>query len=124
MSAADRLVPLDTGALTPEQVRLVMNELQLDLTFVDEHNVIRYYSEHFRVFERTPEDIGTDVVACHSPGTRSRVERLLSELASGWRDSAEFLEKKGERLVDVRYVALRDEAGAYRGCLEIASWAE
>jgi hypothetical protein len=124
VSAADGPIPLDTGALTPEQVRLVLNELQLDVTFVDEHNVIRYYSERFRIFNRAPEDIGTDVVGCHSPGTRSRVERLLSELASGWRDSAEFLEKKGERLVDVRYVALRDETGTYRGCLEIAGWAE
>jgi DUF438 domain-containing protein len=101
-----------------------MDALPLDLTFIDEERRVLYYSESYRVFSRTPDVIGADAVACHSPGTRPRVERLISELESGWRDDARFLERVDGRDVDVRYIAVREEDGTYRGTLEIAQWVD
>ena len=34
---------LDTGSLTPEQINLLLTHLPLDVTFVDENDVVRYF---------------------------------------------------------------------------------
>jgi DUF438 domain-containing protein len=117
-------IELATGALTPEQVRLLLGALETDVTFVDEHRKIRFYNEGFRIFSRTPDIIGTDVVACHSPETQGRIARLISELESGWRDRADFLEQHDGRNIAVSYVAVRDEAGAYRGIVETVRYVD
>ena len=112
-------IPMQVGELLPEELRLLVEHLPFDLTFVDEHHTVRWYSPH-RIFERSPCDIGKDVATCHSPATRPHVERIMSELQSGRRDSAEFLTEHDARPVSVRYLALRDADGAYRGMFEIA----
>lgn len=117
-------IPLEVGSLPAEVVRLMLDELPLDLTFVDAQRRVRYYSGKYRIFSRTPEIIGTDVVECHSPASQGRVARLLSELESGWRDDAEFLEMHDGRPVHVRYAALRDGEGEYLGTLEVVRWLE
>lgn len=119
----DETIPEGAGALTPEQAGLVFGALPLDLTFVDGSGRVAWYSP-YRIFDRAPSDIGRDVVECHSAATRPRVARLMSELASGWRDSAEFLSEKDGRAVEVVYLALRDAGGAYRGVLEVCRWAD
>lgn len=124
VTAAEDSIRLDTGALTPDQVRLVLDLLPLDLTFVDEQGLVRFYSERYRIFSRTPDVIGTAVTDCHSPGARPRIARLISELETGWRDDAEFLVEHDGRLVRVRYLAVRDDDGGYRGCLEVAQYVE
>lgn len=121
--AAER-IQLATGSLTAAELVALVESYPADVTFVDVEGVVRYYSERYRIFSRAPENVGTHVSDCHSPGTRPRIERLLSELASGWRDEAVFLEQKDGRLVHVRYRAVRDGAGAYVGVLEVAQWAD
>ncbi len=61
-------IPLKVGSLTPEQIALIFTHLPVDVTFVDEGNDVRFYSggKH-RVFERTPDIIGRNVMNCHSP---------------------------------------------------------
>jgi uncharacterized protein len=115
-------IRLDTGELTMDQVLLLLATLPLDLTFVDEDGVVRFYSEGYRIFKRTPTDIGKNVAECHSAASRSRVSQLISELATGWRDSADFVEQKDGRLVSVKYIAVRDSDGRHRGVLEIAQY--
>ena len=47
------------------------------------------------------------------------VERILSDFRAGRQSVAEFwIEIKG-RFVHIRYFAMRDEAGAYLGTLEV-----
>ena len=116
-------IRLDNGDVSVEQLLLLLGALPLDLTFIDEHGMVRFYSK-YRIFERTPETIGRDVVACHSTATRPQVSQLMSELASGWRDSADFLEMKDGRPVSVRYLAVKDESGEHRGVLEIAQYVD
>lgn len=119
-----RPIRLETGEISLEQLLLVLETLPIDLTFVDENGMVRFYSRNHRIFERSPEVIGTDVQECHSPPTRPGVAQLMSELATGWRDSADFVEEHEGRMVSVRYQAVRDDTGAYRGVLEIAQYVD
>lgn len=119
---SDEYIQFDTGTLSTDEVRAILGHLHLDITLVDAQDRVRYYSEGFRVFRRAPENLGTNVLECHSPSTRPRVAQLMSELRSGWRDDAEFLVQNDGRNVEVRYIALRDEAGEYQGVLEIARY--
>ncbi len=112
---------LDTGVLSPEQVNLLLKHLPLDITFVDEDDRVAYFSKGSeRIFDRSPGIIGRRVQNCHPPDTVHVVNRILEALRSGERDSAEFWIDLHGRFVDIRYFAVRDSEGAYRGCIEVS----
>ena len=120
---AEERIDLDEGELTVRQMRAMLESMPADITFADADNMIRFYTGRYRIFDREPENIGTSVIACHSPGIQGDVDRLIAELRDGWRDEAVFLEEKGGRPVSVRYVPIRD-GDDYLGILEIAQWAD
>ena len=115
------LLPLDVGALTLEQVNLMLKHLPVDVTFVDEDDTVRYYSQGIeeRVFVREPAIIGRKVQNCHPPASIDTVNRLLQAFRRGERDMAEFWIQMGPRFVHIRYFALRDAQGNYRGTIEV-----
>jgi DUF438 domain-containing protein len=87
---------------------------------VDEEDVVRYYSAGAdRIFPRSPAVIGRKVQNCHPPKSLHVVERILKEFKDGRKDVAAFWIRQGERFVYIRYFALRDAGGAYRGTLEV-----
>ena len=45
----------------------LIKALPVDMTFVDEKDIIRYYSD-YRIFKRTPNILGTAVQNCHKRG--------------------------------------------------------
>ena len=106
--------------MTEEQINLVLLHLPVELSFVDEHDEVRYYSgvDH-KIFPRTPGAIGRKVQNCHPPKSVHLVNKILNEMKQGSRDSAEFwMEDFGGKFVYIRYDAVRDDIGKYRGCLE------
>jgi DUF438 domain-containing protein len=112
---------LDTGALTPEQVNLLLKNLPVDITFVDEADTVRYFSAGAeRVFPRSPGVIGRKVQNCHPPDSVHMVNRILESFRKGERQVAEFWIQSRSRFIHIRYFALRDEAGRYKGCLEVS----
>jgi DUF438 domain-containing protein len=118
--AAAGLLNLSTGALSLEMVDLLLRHLPLDLSFVDENDVVRYYSESKeRIFPRTPAAIGRTVQNCHPPKSVDTVNRILESFRAGKKDVAEFWIHMGPRFIHIRYFAVRDNAGKYRGCLEV-----
>lgn len=118
-SAAAEL-PLNTGALTLAQIDLLLRNLPVDVTFVDENDTVRFYSQtRERIFERTPAAIGRKVQNCHPPQSLARVQRILDDFRAGRRDSAGFWIPLGTMFVHIQYFALRDESGAYKGTLEV-----
>ena len=44
---------------------------------------------------------------------------ILDAFKSGEKDSAEFWIEMGPRFIHIRYLAMRDAGGEYKGCLEI-----
>mgnify|MGYP000856257753 CR=1 FL=1 len=125
-SASDgNLIPLQVGALTVEQLTQIFRYLPVDITFVDEGNDVRFYSggEH-RVFERTPDIIGRNVMNCHSPDSVQIVFKILEDFRAGTRDTAEFwIQTKPDdpetRFIHIRYYAVRDPMGKFLGTLEV-----
>lgn len=116
---AEEVLFLQTGALTAEQVDLMLTHLPFDLTFVDERDEVRFYSEGERVFPRSPAVIGRKVHNCHPPKSVEVVVRILDALRAGEKDGAEFWIEHQDRFVHIRYIAVRDRDGTYRGVLEV-----
>jgi uncharacterized protein len=114
-------LPLATGALTLEQINLLLTHLPVDITLVDENDTVRYFSQgkQDRIFTRTPAIIGRNVQNCHPPASVHIVNKLVAELKDGTRDVGEFWIQMGGKFVYIRYFALRDEQGRYRGTLEV-----
>ena len=77
-------VALDTGALTPQQINLLLTHLPVDVTLIDENDTVRYYSQGpERIFVRTESIIGRKVQNCHPPASVHVVNKLLDQLRSG-----------------------------------------
>jgi len=57
---------------------------------------------------------------CHPAKSVGVVEKILKAFKSGEKDTAEFWLETGGRFIHIRYYALRDEGGEYRGCLEVS----
>ena len=111
---------LDVGKLTPEQVNLIFKNLPLDVTFVDEDDRVAYYSHgRERTFPRSPAVIGRKVQLCHPGSSVHVVERILKDFKEGRRDVADFWIKSQGRFLYIRYFAIRDDQGNYRGTLEV-----
>jgi DUF438 domain-containing protein len=112
---------MHTGQLTLEQVNLIFTHLPVDLSFVDETDEVRFYSEGpERIFPRTPEVIGRKVQNCHPPKSVHMVQAILDEFRAGKQDTAEFWIEMQGKFLHIRYFAIRDRDGEYRGCLEVS----
>ena len=115
----DAPIKLDTGSLSPEQLDALFRNLGMEVTFVDEHDMVVYYSEvKTRVFSREPGIIGKSVQNCHSPSTVPMINKLLDAFRAGTKDSVDFWRTHEGKFVHIRYIAARDRNGRYRGCLE------
>lgn len=113
------LLPLPTGALSLSQLDVLFRTLPFDLSFVDEDDRVRFYTEGERIFPRSPAAIGREVRNCHPPASVHKVEEILAAFKAGEKDAAEFWIEMGPRFIHIRYFAMRDAEGAYRGCLEV-----
>ena len=114
------LLHLDTGALTREEVNLMLKHLPVDITYVDAEDTVRFFSQtRERIFPRSPAIIGRKVQQCHPPASVHRVQRILDDFHAGRRDVAEFWIQMDGRFIHIRYFALRDKKGQYQGTLEV-----
>lgn len=113
------LLDLKTGLLTLEQLVLIFNHLPIDITYVDEHNKVRFFSTPpKRIFPRTTAIIGRDVNNCHPHESVHIVEKIVAAFKAGERDHADFwINMRGQKIL-IQYFAVRDENGNYRGVLE------
>jgi len=114
------LLQFETGSLSKEVIEALLNTLPVEITFVDAEDTVRYFNEpKERIFVRTKSVIGRKVQRCHPQKSIHIVNRILDSFRSGKRDMAEFWIKQGERLVYIRYFAVRNRNGKYLGTLEV-----
>jgi len=115
------LLDLDTGKLTLEQVNLLLKHLPIDISFVDANDEVKYYSAtDDRIFSRSPAVIGRKVQNCHPPKSVHVVEDIVKQFKSGKKDVAEFWIQIDDKMVNIRYFAVRDDQGRYLGVLEVS----
>jgi DUF438 domain-containing protein len=112
---------LTEGGLSQEQVNLMLTHLPVDVTFVDNEDRVAYYSaSKHRIFPRSPAIIGRHVQKCHPSKSVHIVEKILSEFKSGKKDTAEFWLQLEEKFIHIRYFAVRDSEGNYKGTMEVS----
>lgn len=116
---SDGYIKMETGILSLKQLELLLNHLPADLTFIDQDDVVRYFSHgKERIFARTKAVIGRTVQNCHPPRSVHVVEELLADFKAGRKDTEDFWIKFRDKYVYIRYFAVRDEGGKYIGTLE------
>ncbi|MDX9880644.1 MAG: PAS domain-containing protein [Prolixibacteraceae bacterium] len=115
------MVDLGTGFLTPAQLRLMFENLPVDITFVDENDEVRYFSAPIhRIFPRSKAVIGRKVQNCHPRESVHIVDEIIGAFRSGTRNHADFWLRVKSRFIHIRYFALRDEQGMYKGTIEVS----
>lgn len=109
-----------TGQLTLEQINLIYQHMPVDLSYVDENELVCFYTDtKHRVFPRSKNVIGRDVKNCHPKASVYIVEEIIKKFRSGEQDKAEFWINKPDLFIYIIYYAVRDENGKFRGVLEM-----
>ena len=111
----------DEGYMTVEQVNLLFKTMPLDLTYVDENDKVIFYNRgDERVFPRSAGIIGREVKFCHPPKSVGTVLKIIESFKNGTKNEASFWINFKERLIYIRYFAVRDADKNYRGVIEIS----
>ncbi len=116
----DGTIMMPTGHVTVEQLTAMLSMLPLDLTFVDADDRVAFFTEGpDRIFARSKAIIGRKVQHCHPPSSVEVVDRILADFRAGRQNVAEFWIELHGKFVHIRYFAVRDDAGAYLGTVEL-----
>ena len=116
----DTVFDVATGKLTLEQINLLFRHLPVDLSYVDENELVKFYSDTpHRIFPRSANVIGREVKNCHPAKSVHVVEEIVEKFRSGEQSQAEFWINKPGLFIYVIYTAVRDEHGKFRGVLEM-----
>lgn len=119
-SNEDGVLNVSQGLLTLKQINLIFKHLPVDLSFVDENDLVKFYSDtKHRVFPRSAGVIGRAVQNCHPRESVHTVEEIIKVFKSGEQDEAEFWLEMGGKFIYIIYNAVRDEAGNFKGVLEM-----
>ncbi len=113
-------IKLSEGYLSREEIDYILRTLPIDISFIDRHDRLRYYSmTSDRVFTRTKTTLGRPVTLCHPPKSVHVVEKIINEFRAGRRNKAEFWINMGGRLIYITYYPVRNSNGEYLGTLEV-----
>lgn len=105
--------------LNKEQLEGILETIPLDISFVDENGLVKFWNKHeTRTFKRPYSALGKSVQNCHPEHSLDKVNQVLSHLKSGKRNFVEFWIDLGGRKIHIRYFAVRDKASKYLGTLE------
>ena len=109
-----------TGFLSVNQLVRMMNSLPIDITFVDENDEVKYFSEpKDRFFTRSPAVIGRKVQNCHPPDSIDTVNRIVESFRNGDKSEAKFWINLRGKMLLICYYAVRDNKGTYIGTVEV-----
>ncbi|MBU3145067.1 PAS domain-containing protein [Clostridium sp. CF012] len=116
----DEILNVSQGLLTLKQINLIFKHLPMDLSYVDENDLVKFYSDtKHRVFPRSAGVIGREVQNCHPRESVHTVEEIIKAFKSGKQDEAEFWLEMGGKFIYIIYNAVRDEEGKFKGVLEM-----
>ena len=112
-------VVMPGGHMTVPQLTALLNTIPLEITFIDENDINRFFNEGPKVFKRPGMAIDREVFSCHPPKIEPMVRSILDDFKSGKRDSVQIWMDKGGRTMLVTYMAVRDKSGKYLGTTEV-----
>ncbi|MDO5063137.1 MAG: PAS domain-containing protein [Peptostreptococcaceae bacterium] len=109
-----------TGKLSLDQINLIYQHMPVDFSYVDENEIVKFYTDtKHRIFPRSKNVIGRDVKNCHPRNSVHIVEEIVEKFRSGEQSEAEFWINKPGLFIYIKYVAVRDQDGKFRGVLEM-----
>jgi DUF438 domain-containing protein len=114
-------IQLPSGSFAANELMAILNTLPVDLTFVDKHDKVKYFSQGtHRIFTRSRSILNRDVRLCHPPASVHIVEKIIDDFKSGAASHAPFWIQMQGKFIYIEYYALRDENGEYLGTLEVS----
>lgn len=115
-------IKIGGGYLTLKEAELILNNIPLELTFVDKNGLFKYFNEITEsvdmMFIRTPISIGRSVANCHPPKSLKKMMQVMRKLKNREQETVTMWFKKGEEYIYVTYKGVFDEKGEYQGILE------
>jgi uncharacterized protein len=119
-AANNKELDVSQGKLTLEQINLIFKHLKVDLSYVDENEIVKFYSDtKHRVFPRSAGVIGRKVQNCHPRESVGTVEEIIRAFREGEQDEAEFWLEIDGKFIYIVYNAVRDDRGNFKGVLEM-----
>ena len=118
-SIGDGEISMPGGHLTIEQLTALLNTIPMEITFVDNDNINRYFNDGSKVFKRPAMALNRDVFSCHPPKIQPMVRQIIDDFRNGIRDFVDVWMEKGGRTMLVKYMAVRDKSGKYLGTVEL-----
>src|SRR5690625_1441754 len=119
--SANKNLKFGGGYLTIQEANLILNNLPLEITFVDKNDIFKYFNERTAASEmmlvRTPSSIGRNVANCHPPKSLKKVMRLVRDLKTKRRSSESMWFKLKGQYIHITYKGVFDENGEYLGIL-------
>lgn len=113
-------IQLPSGHLTPNQLDSMLNTIPMELTFIDENSVNRYFNDgdDMKLFKRPLMAIDREVFSCHPPKFEPMVRAIIEDFRNGNRDCVDVWNSRDGQPVLVKYMAVRDKENNYVGTLE------
>src|SRR5690625_3112469 len=115
-------IPFGGGYLTIKEADEILNNLPVEITFVDKFGAFKYFNDKVKssemMFIRTPSSIGRNVGHCHPPKSMQKVAQLISDLKTKRRTTETMWFKKDGHYIHITYKGLFDQDDNYLGILE------
>lgn len=115
----DGEIVMPGGHMSVRQLTAILNTIPLEISFVDDKDINRFFNEGPKVFKRPGMAIDRDVFSCHPPKIEPMVRNILNSFREGTKDSVPVWMNKNGRTMLVTYMAVRDKEQKYLGTLEI-----
>ena len=115
----DGILHFPGGKLNMEQLNGLFKVLPMDITFIDENDINRFFTNYGKIFARPLSALDRSTYECHPERVKPMVKKLLDDFKSGARDFMEVWTPNDEHPVRVIYAAVRDEKGNYLGTAEL-----
>lgn len=112
------------GHLTVHEANHLLNNLPLEISFIDKNDIFKYFNEGLAssemMFVRTEDMLGDDVGASHPSSSHGKVMPLVRDLKAKKRhiESMWFKKKNLNQYVHVSFKAIFDENDEYLGIME------
>jgi len=113
-------IKLETGEFSSEELELILNNLPVDITFIDKTDTVKYFSQpKDRIFLRTKAVLGRKVQNCHPKESLDIVNRILDAFKNREKDNAQFWIQIENRLIFIKFYAVINKIGEYIGAIEV-----
>lgn len=114
------IIKLPTGTLKVNELMHLMNNLPMDISFVNAEDRLIYFSDNKdRIFLRTKSVLNREVKNCHPPKSVEMVEKILESFKSGKKNYEYFWIDMHGKKIYIQYFAVRDNDNNYLGTLEV-----